>query len=340
MAPASAPALALALVALLIEPAAATAAGTACPAAPTPVRDLEIPRFYGDAQGTIVDPAQMRRHDAAVAPLRDFLQRVAGDADKAVRRPTESGRRAAARCALAWIASWARGGAWLGAMASQQSEYQRKWDLAGVALAYLKIRSHATAAERQAIEPWLIAFADAARAFFDSPDRKRNNHWYWLGLGLAAVGLAAESERHWAAARGIMADAARDIAADGTLPLELARGGRAIHYHAFSAMPVVMLAELGAARGEDWYGLDEGAVHRLVAVTLNGLADPALFTALAGAPQQGGVGAGAGWLHLYARRFPDRVPTRLPAMKSGHRWLGGDVLILAEALRKGFSRSN
>ena len=128
-----------------------------------------------------------------------------------------------------------------------------------------------------------------------------------------------------------MGDAARDIGPDGTLKRELARGGRAIHYHAFAVMPLVVLAELGAAMGDgDWYALNDGALHRLVSVTAKGLAEPALFAKLAAVPQQPHPGTGAGWAQLYERRFPGRVA--LPAMKSGDRWLGGDVTALMRVL--------
>jgi poly(beta-D-mannuronate) lyase len=307
----------------------------ACAPAPTPVRDLDIPRFYSDPAGTVIDPVQLAKHDAAVTPLKDFVQRIAKMADHAYTATDTLKGRAEARCALGWLAAWAKADAFLGTMAQAQAEYQRKWDLAGLALAYLKLKPHATAADRQVIEPWLIRFADAARAFFDHPNHKRNNHWYWLGVGLAGVGLAAQSERHWQMACGIMADAARDIQPDGTLPLELARGGRAIHYHAFSTMPLVILAELGAARGEDWYGLQDGALHRLVDITRRGLADLAVFEKLAGVPQHKNPGAGAGWWVAYARRFPDRIAAApVPAMKPDHRWLGGHVRVLIERLER------
>lgn len=310
----------------------------ACPAPPSPVRDLDIPRFYGDAAGSRIDPAQKAKHEAAVTPLTEFLRHVTGEADKSLKRAGGPGEREAARCALTWIAAWAKGDAWLGRTVSQQGEYQRKWDLAGVALAYLKLRQHATAEERRLIEPWLDRFAIAARAFFDDPRHKRNNHWYWLGLALGATGLAIDSERHWAEARRIMADAARDIRGDGALPLELARQGRATHYHAFAVMPLVILAELGAAKGEDWYRLGDGALHRLVGLTVAGFADPKIFEKLSGSPQQPVANSmGTGWLPLYVRRFPGRLAGELPGMRTSHRWTGGDVMPLADLLarRKG-----
>lgn len=312
----------------------ALAAGSAgaCPPPPPAIKNLDLQRYYSDKAGTVVDPELMDEHRDAVAPLSAFLRRVASDADKSIGRTSAKSAAEAGACAVSWIGAWAAQGAWLGTMASKQAEYQRKWDLAGVALAYLKVRRFAKPAQRAVIEPWLMRFADAARAFFDDPAHKRNNHWYWLGVGLTATALVTDSAAHWTAARGVMQDAATAIAADGTLPMELARQGRALQYHAFSLMPLVVMAELARSKGEDWYALSDGALHRLAATTMSGLADPARFDARAGTPQVRPVRPGAGWLQLYARHFPDRIPSGLPAIAAGHRWLGGDALLLARSL--------
>jgi poly(beta-D-mannuronate) lyase len=317
---------------VMAEPSAS--AERACPPPPPAVRDIALPRFYADTAGSKVDPAADAAHKVAVKPLIEFLRHVTADADRAWRRAKPEAREEAGRCALAWIAAWARAGAWLGRMETRQAEYQRKWDLAGVALTYLKVRHLASAADRQTIEPWLQAFADRARAFFDDPARKRNNHWYWLGLAEGAVALATDSDRHWQTARGIMGDAASDIAADGTLKEELARESRALHYHAFAVMPLVVLAELARTKGEDWYALGDGALHRLVAITAQGLADPTLFERRATRPQDPKTWPGAGWIQLYAARFPERRTVPVPGAPDSHRWLGGSVTVLGEALAR------
>lgn len=304
----------------------------ACPAPPAPIRDIALPRFYADKAGSVVDAELAEAHREAVEPINDFLRHVVSDADKAWRRSKPDAQAEVGTCAATWIAAWAKGRAWLGRMETRQSEYQRKWDHAGVSLAYLKVRRFATPAERAVIEPWLIELADAARAFFDDPERRRNNHWYWLGLGLGATGLATGSEKHWAMARGIFEDASRDIQANGTLPHEMERKGRALFYHAFSATPLVTLAELAASRGEDWWAIGNGASHRLVKATLDGLADPTPFEVLAGEKQERPLRTGSGWIALYTTRFPDRIPGQLPQSAPGHRWLGGDVLVLKAAL--------
>ncbi len=327
--------LSFATVMLVIARATGSAyAAAVCPAVPPVVTSLDVPRFYGDEAGTIVDPALKALHEAAVAPLTAFLREVVSDADHAYTRASPKSQGEAAQCALTWLSTWAAGGAWLGAMSTKQAEYQRKWDLAGVALAYLKVRPFARPDQRAVIEPWLRKFADTAHAFFDNPEHKRNNHWYWLGLGEAAVGLAIDSQRHFDIARAIMKDAARDIAADGTLPVEMARGQRALFYHVFAMTPLVVMAELAASRGEDWYAFRDGALHRLVGVSLAGLRSPEKFDALAGVRQERPINTRAGWLQLYQQRFPDKVTAPLPKVADGHRWLGGNVLILSAALRK------
>ena len=305
-----------------------------CATPPPAVTSLDVPRFYSDEAGSIVDPVLKAEHEKAVEPLTAFLRHVVADADRAYTRNSEKSQMEAAQCALTWLQTWAAADAWLGTMSTKQAEYQRKWDLGGVALAYLKLRPFSTEAQRLIIEPWLQKFADVAHAFFDDPEHKRNNHWYWLGLGEAAVGVATSSPRHFEIARGIMKDAAHDIAPNGTLPDEMARKGRALYYHVFALVPLVLMAELGAANGEDWYALENGALHRLVAVTLEGLAEPEKFDVMAGIKQERPINTRAEWLQAYQKRFPDRVKGDVPDVKESNRWLGGNVYTLLMALKR------
>lgn len=304
-----------------------TTAATACPAIPPPVRDLSLKRYYSDSIGSDVDPAKKAAHVRATAPLKTFVEHAAAYADKALRG--RGAPQTSAACGLGWIKAWADSGAYLGTIDGKQAQAQRRWDLAGIALSYLKLKQWATPEDRAVINPWLIKVADAARADFDDTGVKRNNHWYWMGLGFGAVGLAAESDTHWQMAKGVMADASRDISGDGSLPLELARGARALHYHAFALMPLVTLAELAASKGEDFYTLGDGALHRLVAKTVAGLNEPGVFDKFAGVAQERPVKSHAGWIALYRARFPERIKVA-PPQPSSHRWLGGDVRVLRE----------
>lgn len=318
----------------------ATASQIDCPPPPAPVRDLLLPSYYTDKAKSVVDPTAEARKRAAVKPLKDYLNAVTKLADRAVLSRPATRRAGFGHCAVYWLRAWAEGGAYLGNMKSKQAEAQRKWDLAGLALSYLKVRRYAGPADRRIIDRWLQEIADRARAIYDSPGKVRNNHWYWLGLGLGAVGLATERDRHWIEARNIMQDAANDVSPAGFLPKELTRGKRALHYHTFSAMPLIALAELARAKGEDWYALGNGALHRLAKATAAELVNPSRIEAAAGKRQERPLRTRAGWTQLYGARFPNRpLPIGIPAAKPRHRWLGGDVTALRHALSD-FASSN
>lgn len=325
----------LATAAIAFLPASVSAA---CPAPPATVTNLSLDRFYTDAKGSRIDPAIRKANDATTKPVTDFLRATTAMADNALRTRDSVRAGEQATCALAWMRSWAEGRALTGAMTapggepSKQGEHHRKWTLAGLALTYLKLKPFASPGDRAAIEPWLKAMADDARALFDDAGVKRNNHWYWLGLGTGAVGLATGSDPHWKTAAAIFQDAMGDVSPDGTLPMELARGSQALSYHAFAVMPLVVLAELAASRGEDWYGLSDSALHRLVATTAKGLTQPECFAALSGSAQTEPVKPGYGWLNLYTARFPGWLAEPPRNMKPGYRRLGGDTMLLKEAL--------
>jgi len=311
--------------------AGAARAAEVCSEPPPAVADVTIERFYEDSAGSLVEPTLLEKHKAQMAPFVEFVGTITKLADRAHQQRNWGGD--TARCALDWLATWAKGGAYLGKMSGKQAEYQRKWDLAGTALAYVKLRQDATAEDRAAIEPWLKKWADAARAFFDDKEVKRNNHWYWLGLADAGVALATDDKTYWQHAKEIFTDAAKDIATDGTLPLELERRGRALYYHVFAVEPLVVLAEIAAAKGEDWYPLGDGALHRLVAKTSEGLADPSVFDKLAGTVQQRPIKTGYGWAALYRARFADRMKNEI-AQPGNHRWLGGDTTVLMRVIAR------
>ncbi|MEL6225850.1 MAG: alginate lyase family protein [Pseudomonadota bacterium] len=305
-----------------------------CAAPPMPVVALDLKRYYADRSGTIVDAKLKRAYEAETDSLRQYLRTVTRRADRAWTKTKRDERQAAARCGLLWLHQWAEGGALLGKMATKQAEYRRKWEHTGLALAYLKLRPFATPDQHAAIANWLTRLARASEQFQMAPGRKPNNHLYWLALGLGATAIATDNALMWARTEAIVERAAQQIDANGALPLEMARGRRALHYHVFALMPLVVLGELGFARGRDWYALNGAAFHRLVGLTVEGIKTPATFDQLARRKQSRPINRRAGWAWIYAKRFPE---AKLPATltdKRRHRLLGGDVAVLVRVLER------
>ena len=291
----------------------------ACEPPPPPVRDISAYRFYVDTASSITDKTIMARNRNSLATLDRTLNMIQTMADQGAAGNTES-----ALCAGAWLSSWARGGAMLGHMSSGQAEAERKWRTAGIAVSYLGIRKMVEEADRVSIDAWLDTLADNVVADQGWP-RRRNNHVYWAGYAAGAVGTATGARRHLAYAKQAYDDAMTDIRPDGILPMERARRQKALDYHNFALAPLVMLAELAALRGEDWYEKEGGAIHRLAARVLSGIRDPRGFAALVGESSvdlpRGGI---LGWLAFYERRFPERAKGA-PAGPFRHSWLGGDA---------------
>ena len=307
-----------------------------CQPPPAPMRDVLPESFYVDPAGSIVDSERYAARARIVKPLGDFGNGVARMADRWLgSKPSQP---EAARCALGWLDSWARAEAMLGRV-TNQGAYERKWALAGVAQAYLRLRDapdQASAAEAR-VERWFARLAGEVRTHYGRRTTStridvRNNHLYWAALAVAASGIAVQDRELFAWAVEQYRFALTQIVADGTLPLEVARQGKALHYHLFSVMPLVMMAELGTANGLDLYAEHGGALRRLVDRTVEGLHDPSYFERLTGTKQDlaGPLSSwNIAWAEVWYARFRD--PALVPLLEryrpARNAWLGGDATL-------------
>lgn len=316
---------------LMLLGAGAVGAARACEAPPAGPSDLRIPGYYSDKAGSVIDPALLRENRSAAEVPDRYAARITGWSDDFLR----SGDPAHAQCALQWLAGWARDGALLGRMQrvnNDQSEYMRQWLLDAAAMSYLKLRGQADAAQREAIEAWLRSLAQANLRYWDDPRHKRNNHYDWTGVGVLATALATGDAALWRTGHAIYRSGVRDIAADGSLPMEMARRSRALHYHDYALSPLVMMAELARLRGEDWYGENHHAIDRLARRVAQGYADPSWFAAHAGVAQEPPkVSGSTGWVDFYRLRAPD--PDVFAALSAQGPFreprLGGDLTLMA-----------
>ncbi|MDQ2083336.1 alginate lyase family protein [Xanthobacteraceae bacterium Astr-EGSB] len=305
-----------------------------CAAVPAPVRDIAAEPFYSDRAGSVVDPARYAARERIVKPLEDYLRGVVKMTDRWIE--SNPPRPETARCALDWLDGWARADAMLGQV-TPQGGYERKWTLGGLALAYLNIREAPglDAAAKARVEAWFARLAAEVRRYYDRPPGrgvtdKLNNHRYWAALAVAASAVATGDRAGLDWAIEAYRVGIGQVDADGMLPLELARAGKALHYHAFSVTPLVMVAEIGAANGIDLYGERGGALGRLVANVVGGLSDPSPFERRTDT-KQGFVGSLSGW-HVawaeiwYARRRDAAVVPLLRTYRPlRNNWLGGNM---------------
>lgn len=316
------------------HPVTVTQAPYTCPAVPQLPENFVTDGFYAvnDPTHSIIDPVRQKEYNRTSGPVKHEGNDIVAAAD-AFRL---SGSEAAAHCVLTHLEGLARERALAGSMSSSQAYFVQGWVVGAAAIAYLKVDGpqRSTPEQRALILPWLQKVGDETRAFYDrrasAPHEEggAQNHFYWAAVQLAATGIATgnRSDFDWAmskARHGIDA-----IRPDGTLDEEMRRGARALHYHLYAAAPLVMLAELGLPNGIDLYTYDNGALKRLVNVSIHGLVDPSLFQQRTGDKQVAANATSAeaiGWAEPYNRRFPSPLLTRLLAAAPDHSYmyLGG-----------------
>ncbi len=316
-----------------LHPVTATSVPYACPPPVLLPRDIVAFDYYADSRKSIPDPARLRAYDLAASPF----DRVSDQAEKAADAYRRTGSTAAASCVLEILDAEAAQQAMTGGMASNQSYYVQNWTLGALAVTWLKVRGSApgTPAQRSRIAAWLVRVARSTQGYFDARRHRqtkdgRNNHLYWAGFAVMSAGIAANDRSLYDWGISTYRDGVRQIAADGSLPLEMARGRRALHYHLFAAAPLVMMAEFGEANGQDLYSENHGAVHRLVDRCVAGLEDNSWFAQQSAFPQDTPgnrlTAADVAWLQPYAQRFPNPAIAQLLArVRSLHvLYLGGD----------------
>lgn len=275
-----------------------------CPEPAQGPADIKAQRFYTDAKGSVRDEAKVRENNESTRPLKNFATQVS----KASDRYLENGDKTAAACAIAWLDRWAQDRAMLGKMITvdnDQPYYVRNWTHASNSIAWNKVRMLASAEQRTRIDAWLKAVSQANLDYWSNPHKNRNNHFYWTGVGVLASAVANGDTELLAEAKQIFNAGLTDIRDDGSLPNEMRRGSRALHYHVFSAMPLVMMAEMARKSGQDWFSLREARLDLLVQRIATGLRDPRWFEEHSGSsPQVTPAPRDLSWFLLYRAHAP------------------------------------
>jgi poly(beta-D-mannuronate) lyase len=281
-----------------------------CPTAFTIPRDLTMDGFYrlDDPSHSIIDPVRQAAYNHASENVKGAGLAIVAAADNF----RKTGSRAAALCSLSLIHALAAQNSMDGKMSSNQAYYVQGWVAGAIAIAYLKVRGYGFSSPQNdsSSAAWLKRIADQTKSFYAAPkegDSNRNNHFYWAGIEISAIGVLADDQDDFDWGMKAYANGVDRLQPDGTLPLEMRRGSRALHYHLYALAPLVLLAEFGETNGIDLYAQDNGALHRLANTSVHGLIDPTLFERATGVMQEvpaHPTGDEIGWAPPYLRRFP------------------------------------
>jgi len=282
---------------------------------------VTMPAFYRDREG-------WRR---ASAPFFAFEAQATGFAVDYVR----SGDPNSAGCLLDLLYSWAERDALMAYDTEGnhgQAWFAVQWTATSAGLAYSIVRAEPAlqARRKRAVEDWLAAVVAKQTGYPGTPVTCCNNHRYWRGLEAAIAGVVTGNDRLFRYGIRAYRAALESMNPDGSLPREMARGGRALHYQNFAVLPLVFIAEIAARQGYDLYGLavDGRHIHLAVEFLLRAMDDPARLRRYTAEPQDLAFierRQELNWLEPYHRRFPGPATARwLDRLRPlTHNWTGG-----------------
>ena len=298
----------------------------ACPAVVHLSRDLATNGFYSDRKGSVIDPAKWKAYSESAGPYKKLGEEIVAAAD--AWRAT--GSREAAQCALLHITTAARDGVFTGKMSSNQAYYVQGWVIGAIAISYLKIRDSGfiTSADQKLLFPWFGAVVQQTMDFYNSNGAK-NNHLSWAGVEVAAAGIAADNRKLFDWGIGTYRTGIDQVQPDGSLPEEMRRGQRALHYHLYALAPLVYLAEFGEDNGLHLYAERDHALAKLVHLSIEGLKNNEFFYKATGIQQDLPNGPLAAeqisWAQIWEDRFPSPDVQALlsQAASMSYMYLGG-----------------
>ncbi len=304
----------------------------ACPSVNHLTPDLTTARFYSDSKSSIIDPEKWKAYAASAGPVKQLGQQIVDAAD--AYRTT--GSRDAAECAMLHMEAAAKDGVLTGKMSSNQAYYVQGWVIGAIAIAYLKVRDSGLihADQKHDILPWMVKVVQQTVNYYDIRQQKetgdsRNNHLYWAGVEISAAGIAANDRKLFDWGMNAYRAGVAKIEPDGSLPLEMRRGQRALHYHLFAVSPLVYLAEFGEDNGLNLYAEHNYAIKKLAVLSTQGLVDNSFFVKAAGIAQDAPKGPPTAeeisWAKIYVARFPDPAISKLLAQAPSlsYMYLGG-----------------
>jgi poly(beta-D-mannuronate) lyase len=254
-----------------------------CESAPAPFTGkLIFPSKYegsGKARDDL-NPQAYAKYRNQTEPINTMEKEVSAH----IANYLETGREEGLRCVLGWLDGWAEAGALLSTDSDHTGKAVRKWALASLASAWLRLKFSGSgplknhAGEAQRIEHWFGQLAgQVVRDWKNAPLEKMNNHEYWAAWAVMAAAVVLDDSSHYKWAVKQYRIAAGQVDRDGYLPNELKRETRALAYHNYSLGPLAMIAAFAKANGTDLTHENGDALQRLATRVLSGVDDPGIF---------------------------------------------------------------
>ncbi len=301
------------------------------------MKDLFFESMYDKSSknASIINPVAYKKYKADVKPLQTFESVLATTANRYLK--SNPPRPEIAACAMSWLSIWADADALLGE-SNASGEFLRKWLLSSISTAYLQVKDdpYISPDMHKKTRKWIKKVAYQVKEDFSKyPDNnsRNNNHMYWAAWGVMSAAIVLDNQTlfDWAIYEAKVG--VQDIQENGTLPLEVARGPKALHYHHFAAIPLFLMAETAYVNGTNLYDKNDKALKRLARTLLENIENQDFFEELTGETQNMDrtvTSSSLVWVEIYRRHYSDKDADKwLKKFRPvKHSRVGGDATLL------------
>jgi len=248
-----------------------------CPAITPPVIRLDIGSRYEDedASRSVIDEDANDAVNNALKPLDAYVRSLASLIDE---KPEQGHPDIRYRCLYRSLKTWADAGA-LSDLDTLNANLAISPRLSGISIVYYRATQTVMPApeDQAAINHWLEERAIDVKSFFDTKAPQmasRNNLRAWAGLAVSQVGVLTGNQDliRWGADSNQLVICSAD--SNGSLPFEMKRGDKALHYQLHAVAPLVVNAALLNSRFSDSFAVCDGKLDRIVDFTVTAINDP------------------------------------------------------------------
>ncbi len=313
-----------------------------CASAPDPVLTLDYESRYvdGDETRSTLDEDREAEAKAALDPLDEFIRALSERTEVMLSTEDDAQRQEQADCILAQMADWARQDA-LADLVTETVQLTIGSRLAAFGIVAIKASEHhgpMAEGDLAAVADWLATRVNDQMMYWETAPNgaTQGNLRAWAALAGSAVAQLTDDVviRSWAtwSTTFVLCTANED----GSIPQEMRRGKRALHYQLHAVAPLVTSVMLLDRQGVALDARCDSALHRAVSFALSDLETGAKTEAITGEVQTLIDGSDPledfqlAWLESYLRLSPDPVAAALAAdlRPLNYSKLGGNQTLL------------
>ena len=276
---------------------------SACPPRIRALKDMsDMYAFYvPDSTMSVIDPQKMSDYSKKIWPINEVKKVLSTLSVTALNGPDDT-RKVARRCITAQISLWSENDALLSGLENNNLLGHRQAILEIIWASIIFSNGYALANQispldysgKEKADVWFSKLLPLIMAEFTPREREkkdqwldaRSNQWLWAGASVASLAVLLNDRPAFEWSIDILKLALDEAPVDGTLPSELKRGQRSLHYQNFAMAAISIMVATADANGIQLSDKQEVKLKALATFTADAFENPSIIEDKTGKTQE------------------------------------------------------